>query len=609
MQPNPPHPTPPDPFAYIESTIRTAITQFSTQITTDLSSLFTEVKRINEKHSSMSSQLVEHKIRLEKVDSLSASLTQARDQLSTINIRISNINQSLSSMQIKYDKIILDNLIVPGYIGEYSQYKTMRDYIEDSITQMSKLQKEKTKSETELKAYRDKMEQLTNQCTQVMTNSTKTYMSLNNTIKSDCNAYVDRKYEHIVDMINNLKIANGTEGLKIRQKADELKKEVNALKGLKETIEMNVVNEMKKCVLRIDAVGMDVEECKGDIKELKGKMVGMKGGGLGNNSPLRRVVINSLSPRGDKDNKKRENSPSGRGKGYYQRSVEYEKPIGNNNSKGLTGGYGNNAKNNNNNTISKDDFSDSFGVMKSKGISIIKEEDKVLNISNIKSLVNETKDDNNGDKDIQGNTPINNQLSPSRATTTLTEHHKSQSFQSNPKQQQKCQLTSFHSNKDKSTITIPTLPIAHDKHTSTSHYFSQLNTLEVQSPKQRITEYTSPKHKIINLQFTGAEANSTVNPSFYDYSNNGALNTTRPFSSRTQRKQQSFKEFIESNININMNKHNKYKQNLSNGAKTQIDCLCNNSSKSSHTKAKTHKGRNKNVPTITSYSTVPRGNH
>ena len=628
MQTNPPHPTPPDPFAYIESTIKTAITQFSTQITTDLSSLYTEIKKINEKHSSLSSQLIEHKIRLEKVDTLSSSLSQATEQLSTINIRISNINKSLSSMQIKYDKIFLDNLTVPGYIGEFSQYKTMRDYIEDNITQMTKLQKDKGKSESELKAYRDKIEQLTNQCTQAMTNFTKTYMSFNNTIKSECNSYVDNKYEHLVDMINNLKIANGSEGLKIRQKADELKKEISDLKELREMIKMNVINEVNKCVKKVDMVGIDVEECKGDIRELKGKIGGMKNG---NNSPGRRITVNSMSPRGDKDNKKRENSPIVRGRGYYQRSVEYEKPIGSNNNKGLVGGGngGNNTKNNNN-TISKDDFSDSFGVMKSKGISIIKEEDKILNISNIKSIINETKDDN-CDKDIinlQSNTTIINsnnnnqpqqQLPSNKATTqlvALTEHHKSQSLQSNPIQHQKYQITTSHKDKDKTIITIPSLPITmHDKCTSTSsHYFSPLNTLNVKETqpytKQKITEYTSSKHKIINLQFTGTEANSTVNPSFYDYSNNNTLNTTRPFSSRTHRKRQSFKEFIESNINMNMNnKHHIYKQNHLNGMKTQIDCLYNNNSKSNHTKVKSNKGRNKNVTTITTYASVPRGNH
>ena len=620
MQNNPPHPTPPDPFAYIESTIKTAITQFSTQITTDLSSLYTEIKRINETHSSLSSQLIEHKIRLEKVDKLSLCLTQVTEQLSTVNIRISNINKSLSSMQIKYDKIFLDNLTVPGYIGEFSQYKTMRDYIEDNITQMTKLQKEKAKSETELRTYRDKIEQLTNQCTQAMTNVTKTYMSFNNTIKSECNSYVDSKYEHIVDMVNNLKILNGSEGLKIRQKADELKMEINDLKGLKEMIEMNVINEIKKCVKKVDMVGIDVEECKGDIRELKGKIIGMKNGGNVNNSPVRRIAVNSMSPREDKDNKKKENSPVERGRGYYQRSVEYEKPIGSNNSKGLVGGAGrNNAKNNN--TISKDDFTDRIGMMKSKGISIIREEDKVFNISNIKSVLNEAKDDD-CDKDViylQGNTVINNnnqQQLPSKATTqlvTLANHHKSQSFQSNPKQQQN-QLTIFQKDKDKNIITIPTLPIAtHDKCTSTSSYYiSQFNTLsvqEMQNSKQKITDYTSSKHKIINLQFTGTEANSTVNPSFYDYSNNNTLNTTRPFSSRTHRKQQSFKEFLESNININMNnKHQIIKKNHLNGTKTQIDCLYNNS-KSNHTKVKSNKGRNKNVTTITTYSSVPRVNH
>ena len=71
--------------------------------------------------------------------------------------------------------------------------------------------------------------------------------------------------------------------------------EINDLKGLKEMIEMNVINEIKKCVKKVDMVGIDVEECKGDIRELKGKIIGMKNGGNVNNSPVRRIAVNSTA--------------------------------------------------------------------------------------------------------------------------------------------------------------------------------------------------------------------------------------------------------------------------------------------------------------------------
>jgi hypothetical protein len=151
---------------------------------------------------------------------------------------------------------------------------------------------------------------------------------------------------------------------------------------------------------------------------------------------------------------------------------------------------------------------------------------------------------------------------------------------------------------DKATFTTyphSSLPFSHS---STNSY---KNIRSITTSKQKVIEHISTKHKIINLQFTGKDASNIVNPSFYDYSNNNTLNTTRPFSTNTHRKQQSFKEFIESNINVNTHKHQLHKQK-SQGIKTQIDCVSSN-------KIKSHKQKNKYINTIHTHSNIQKGNH
>ena len=72
----------------------------------------------------------------------------------------------LSSAKLKYDKIFIDNLTVPGYIGEYSQYKTLREYLSVNISQVSSLVTYKDKMDLDLKQYKDKLESLIFQFTQ-----------------------------------------------------------------------------------------------------------------------------------------------------------------------------------------------------------------------------------------------------------------------------------------------------------------------------------------------------------------------------------------------------------------------------------------------------------
>ena len=104
--------------------------------------------------------------KLDKVDQFSSFQNKANDLLTTHDIRINSMMSELSSAKIKYDKIFIDNLTVPGYIGEYSQYKTLMEYLSVNISQVSSLVTYKDKMDLDLKQYKDKLESLIFQFTQ-----------------------------------------------------------------------------------------------------------------------------------------------------------------------------------------------------------------------------------------------------------------------------------------------------------------------------------------------------------------------------------------------------------------------------------------------------------
>ena len=114
----------------------------------------------------LTSNTSEYKFKLDKVEQFSSFQNKANDLLTTHDIRINSMMSELSSAKIKYDKIFIDNLTVPGYIGEYSQYKTLREYLSVNISQVSSLVTYKDKMDLDLKQYKDKLESLIFQFTQ-----------------------------------------------------------------------------------------------------------------------------------------------------------------------------------------------------------------------------------------------------------------------------------------------------------------------------------------------------------------------------------------------------------------------------------------------------------
>jgi len=68
--------------------------------------------------------------KVEKITDLVKFKDEAEDYIFNIKEKIMTINSDLEIACTKYDKIFIENLEVPGIIGEYNKYKNLRDYIE-----------------------------------------------------------------------------------------------------------------------------------------------------------------------------------------------------------------------------------------------------------------------------------------------------------------------------------------------------------------------------------------------------------------------------------------------------------------------------------------------
>ena len=67
---------------------------------------------------------------VDRIEDLLSFQKRTIDQINSHELRINNVQKSLTNACYKYDKIFLDNLTIPGTIGEYCRFKNMKDYIE-----------------------------------------------------------------------------------------------------------------------------------------------------------------------------------------------------------------------------------------------------------------------------------------------------------------------------------------------------------------------------------------------------------------------------------------------------------------------------------------------
>jgi hypothetical protein len=67
---------------------------------------------------------------VDRIEDLLSFQKRTIDQINSHELRINNMQKSLTSACYKYDKIFLDNLTIPGTIGDFCRFKNVKEYIE-----------------------------------------------------------------------------------------------------------------------------------------------------------------------------------------------------------------------------------------------------------------------------------------------------------------------------------------------------------------------------------------------------------------------------------------------------------------------------------------------
>ena len=210
----------------VESGLDAKISIIAAQLNEKMEGISSKLGAMNSQYQNLTSNLSEYKFKLDKVDQFSQFQSKANDLLTTHEIRINTLITDVSNAKYKYDKIFIDNLTVPGYIGEFSKFKNLREYLDSNIAQVSMLVSYKEKTDLDLKEYKNKLESLIFQFSQSLNQFNAQQITYCNDIKKETMLHVENKIKDTNEIIEQLKIVNGNEALKLRENAMELKKQI-----------------------------------------------------------------------------------------------------------------------------------------------------------------------------------------------------------------------------------------------------------------------------------------------------------------------------------------------------------------------------------------------
>ena len=117
----------------LENKVMTEVNNKYLQINANYEKLDNKVSFISENNDSLLELITTQKFNSDKVSELENFKNKTEQSMIMYDLKLKTLSSEIDKIKLKYDKAIVDNLQVSGYIGPGCQFKTISEYISNNI--------------------------------------------------------------------------------------------------------------------------------------------------------------------------------------------------------------------------------------------------------------------------------------------------------------------------------------------------------------------------------------------------------------------------------------------------------------------------------------------
>ena len=211
--------------------------------------------------------------KIEKIDDILITTQKATNTLMAHEVKINTIEKDISNACYKYDKIFIDNLSIPGKIGDYCKFKNLREYIFNNDESVNSLTTLINKSTMDLKSYKKKIEALIQQFNFQITSFKDSCVEYTNTKIAEAELKKQSENDEIYSTIERVKIENAKYSMLIKKQTEILHKDIEDILGMKKEINETMYDTLKKTEQMDKEVLSEFDAIKQEFKEIKGSII------------------------------------------------------------------------------------------------------------------------------------------------------------------------------------------------------------------------------------------------------------------------------------------------------------------------------------------------
>ena len=200
---------------------------YDNRMFTYVNDLENEIKGITIKENDLFTKTNTCLAKNDKIDNLVQKIEKMNELLTSHDLRINNLIKDLSNACFKYDKIFLNNLMLPGKIGDFCKYKNLREYLEYTFNQFLQFDNYNKKQGIVLKEFKDKIEHLDNDLSRQINALKQTNFDFMNLKIDELKTFQNQKITELKDDIQKTKIEFESNKINFKKEINELNNSLN----------------------------------------------------------------------------------------------------------------------------------------------------------------------------------------------------------------------------------------------------------------------------------------------------------------------------------------------------------------------------------------------
>ena len=246
----------------------------SLQFKTDINNK--KIEELSEKfesnYNTFLSNQVELSSKLEKIKSFDAFVNKANDKLISQEIRLNNLKDDLKINLQKYDKIFLENLIVPGYIGKGAKYSNCKMFFSEVIKEIDKFNTYKEKNVLDLSSYKERLENIIKTFQYIVDNYNNSHIKYITKLNEQTNKNI---LDIVEEKLKNLRMENSHFSLALLKKSNELNNVYDKIKLIKENLIQEIDAILKENENKIEETNKSFNAYKNAQDEINKKIMNL----------------------------------------------------------------------------------------------------------------------------------------------------------------------------------------------------------------------------------------------------------------------------------------------------------------------------------------------